>query len=208
MALALSAATQQNSIMLAILAALETVLPGLSTKTQINLHLIGTSSKELEALMFEEILHLLQALQKLHCSFVGLDLPNLIGVDEKLMLDCCEDCTNAARARSVDMSRGVYHDFIKIEKYTRPDLAVALQSGHAEESVEDWKPTIKYLAKTADHATLFTSWNDKEMRETKILQDLDAKFVIEGEHNKWRGMRPLLEIMEAKENSIYYAHYY
>jgi splicing suppressor protein 51 len=210
MALAMSAATVQTSIMLTIINALEAVLPDLATKTRLSLHLIGASSKELEALMlFEEILHLLPAVQELHCSFVGLELPSLIGTEEKLMLDCCEDCTSAGRKRSIDMFKGAYHDFIKTEKYSKPDLAVALQTGHAEDAVEAWTPTIQYLAKTADHATVFTSWNEREMHEEmKRLRDFSAKFVVEGEQNKWRGMRPMLEIMEEKENSIYYPHYY
>ncbi len=72
-----------------------------------------------------------------------------------------------------------------------------------------WIPTIKYLAEEADHGTLFTAWNEKEMRnEVQVLQTLEAKFVIKGQRNKWRGMRPMLEMMEEKENDIYYAHYY
>jgi len=41
-----------------------------------------------------------------------------------------------------------------------------------------------------------------------ILNDLGAKFLVTGEVNKWRGMRPMLEVMEEKENSIYFAHHY
>jgi splicing suppressor protein 51 len=210
MACAMRAATERSSIMLTIIAALEATLPDLNTKTKINLDLIGTDHMELEALMlFEEMMHLLPALKILHCSFVGLELPKPVGTDEKLVLDCCEDCTKAGRTRSIDMFKGAYHDFINIEKYSKPDLAVALQTGHADSDVEAWTPTIKYLAKIANHATVFTTWNEKEMQdETKILKNLDTKFVVEGEENKWRGMRPMLEIMEEKEKSIYYHHYY
>jgi len=196
--------------MLTIIAALEAALPDLGTKTQITLHLIGAHSRELEALMlFEEILHLLPALKELHCAFVGPGLPKPVGTAEKLVLDCCEDCAKAERVRSIDMFKGTYHDFIKDERYSKPDLAVALQTGHAEDEVGTWTPTIKYLVNTADHATVFTTWNGKEMREEmKIMTNLEAKFVVEGEENKWKGMRPLLEIMEEKENRIYYPHYY
>ena len=44
--------------------------------------------------------------------------------------------------------------------------------------------------------------------EVQVLQTLGAKFLIEGQQNKWRGMRPMLEMMEEKENDIYYAHHY
>lgn len=103
MASALRASTERSSIMLTIIAALEAIFrERLATVTSLNLHLIGADSVELEALMlFEEILHLLPALKILDCSFVGLDLPKPIGTEEKLMLDCCNDCARAGRTRSI-----------------------------------------------------------------------------------------------------------
>jgi splicing suppressor protein 51 len=44
--------------------------------------------------------------------------------------------------------------------------------------------------------------------EVQVLQTLGAKFMIEGQQNKWRGMQRMLEMMEEKENDIYYAHHY
>lgn len=104
MACALRSATERTSIMLTIVAALEAVFPSLSTKTALNLHLIGASTVELEALMlFEELLHLLPSLKSVDCTFVGIELPTPIGADERLSLDCCEECTRAGRARSIFM---------------------------------------------------------------------------------------------------------
>jgi mitochondrial splicing suppressor protein 51 len=210
MVCALRAATERSSIMLTIIAALEAVFPGLGEKTTLNLHFIGANSVELDALMlFEEFLHLLPALKTVDCSFVGLGLPKPIGTDERLTLHCCDDCTSAGRTRTMDMFKGAYHDFIKSDKCNKPDLAVALQTGHAEEEVESWTPTIKYLANEADYATVFTTWNEREVREeVEVLEKLGARFVVKGEKNKWQGMRPMLEIMEEKENDIYFAHYY
>lgn len=74
MASALSAATDETSMMLTIIAALESVFENLPTKKTLNLHIIGATSRELNSLMiFEEIMHLLPSLEKLHCSFVGID---------------------------------------------------------------------------------------------------------------------------------------
>jgi splicing suppressor protein 51 len=103
MASALRASTERSSIMLTIIGALEAIFrEQLATITSLNLHLIGADSVELDALMlFEEILHLLPALKTLDCSFVGLDLPKPIGTDEKLTLDCCDECTRAGRTRSI-----------------------------------------------------------------------------------------------------------
>ena len=104
------------------------------------------------------------SLATLDYSFVGLELPKPIDSGEKLMLDCCDECTKAGRTRSIYMFvtpssfimiepsvvdfvsrfKGTYHDFVKSAKCTKPDLTIASQSGHADEAVEDWTPTIKY----------------------------------------------------------------
>jgi splicing suppressor protein 51 len=205
MASALTAATDKSTMILTIIAALEAVFPDLATKSTIKLHLVGATGKELDALMlFEEMLHLLPSLQELHCAFVGLEMPTPQSPSEKLVLDCCPECTKAGRIRSVEMWKGAYHDYIKTDNYSKPDLAVAFHTGHSQEMVEEWTPTIKYLV-NADHCTIFTTFNEKEMaEETEILKSLGAKFLVQGEKNKWKGMKPMLEVMEEIENSVYY----
>jgi len=105
MALALRACTGRTSSVLTIIAALEVIFrEPLATISTLNLHLIGADSVELESFMLmEEILHLLPALKTLHCSFVGLDIPKPICFEEKLMLDCCGDCTRAGRTKSINL---------------------------------------------------------------------------------------------------------
>lgn len=82
--------------MLTIIAALEAVLGDrLGTKETLNVHFVGATSRELNSLMcFEEILHLLPALNQLHCSFVGIDMANPISGTDILTLDCCPTCTS------------------------------------------------------------------------------------------------------------------
>lgn len=209
MASALQAATYKMSMMLSIIAGLEAVYPDIETKEKITLHLIGADKKELDALMlFEEILHLLPGLKEIHCVFVGIELPSPIDAGGKMVLDCCPECTKMKKIRSLEMCKGAYHDFLKESNYEMPDLGVAFQTGHSQESVADWTPTIEYLV-NADHCTVFTTFNEKElMEEIAILKKLNAGFVVEGELNKWRGMRPLLEVLEEKEYSIYSNHQY
>jgi splicing suppressor protein 51 len=209
MASALIAATDKSTMILTIIAALEAVFPDIGTRATITLHLIGATGKELDALMlFEEMLHLLPSLQKLHCAFVGLEMPTPGNPGEKLVLDCCPDCVKAGRARSMEMWKGAYHDYIKTDPYFKPDLAVAFHTGHSQEMMEEWAPTIKYLV-NADHCTLFTTFNEKEMmEETGILKGLGAKFLVQGEKNKWKGMKAMLEVMEEVENSVYYNNQY
>jgi splicing suppressor protein 51 len=209
MASALTAATDKSTMILTIIAALEAVFSDLSTKSTINLHLIGATGKELDALMlFEEMLHLLPLLDELHCAFVGLEMPTPQNLGETLVLDCCPGCTEAGRIRSVEMWKGAYHDYIKTGNYSKPDLAVAFHTGHSQEMIEEWTPTIKYLV-NADHCTVFTTFNEKEMmEETEILKGLGARFLVRGEKNKWKGMKPMLEVIEEIENSVYYNNQY
>lgn len=222
MASAMTAATEKMSMMLSIIAGLEAVYPDLGTKETVTLHLIGANAKELDALMlFEEILHLLPSLKEINTVMIGLEIPTQIGTEGKIVLDCCPECMKQKRIRSMEMHKSAYHDFINSPAYLKPDLAVAFQTGHSQECVAEWTPTIKYLV-NADHYTMFTCYNEKEMvEEVEILRKLgvksgkgegeeekNARLLVEGERNKWRSMRPMLEVMEETENSVYYNHQY
>lgn len=209
MACALTAATYKSSRMLTIIAGLEAVFPDLATKEDLTLHIIGANAVELDALiMFEEIFHLLPTLRKLHCVFIGIELPNPVDGNNRVSLTCCSHCTKSGRQRSMEMWKGAYHDIVSTSKLPKPDMAVAFHTGSSQTSVEQWTPTLKYLI-SAGHATVFTTFNEDEMRgETQNFRDLGAKFVVEGERNKWQAMRPQLEIAERIENSIYYDHMY
>jgi splicing suppressor protein 51 len=200
----LVAATQKGTIVTTIVAALEAVYSDLATRQTINIHVIGAATQELDSLMtFEEILHLLPSLQEIHCSFVGIHLPSP-AENRRIMLQCCETCVAAERKRSVDMWQGAYHDYIKMDMYVKPDLGVAFHSGHTMEEVEEWQPTLDHLV-NAEHCTLFTTFNEDEMlEETETLKKLGASFVREGEKNKWKGMRPLLDSLEVEEDNVYY----
>jgi splicing suppressor protein 51 len=108
----------------------------------------------------------------------------------------------------MEMWKGTYHDYVKTEHYKKPDLAVALHTGHTFEEEESWAPTIKHLLES-DHATVFTAYNEAEMLdETKRLRELDASFIVDGQKNKWKGMRPMLDPLEEVENIAYYQNQY
>ena len=205
----LRASTRSMSIPLTIIAALEKLFPDLSTRSSIKLHLIGANEWEIERLMvFEEILHLLPALKKLHLTLVGLEIPRESVSEDILLLDCCPSCSSRDRTRSVFPFRGSYHDFLGTKHYDRPDLAVAFHTGFSQAASEHWMPTICHLA-NAEHPTLFTTYNKEEMREeTMILSHMKATFVQEGEINKWKSVCPLLEPMGSMENNVYYLNQY
>ncbi|TVY68722.1 putative protein MSS51-like protein [Lachnellula suecica] len=205
----LRSASVTLSMALTIVAALEAL--DLTGKQTIKLHFVGAAAREMVRLMvFEEILHLIPSLKHLQLTFVGFDIPKRAAGEPEgpVKLDCCPSCTSQGRTRSLNLWKGAYHDYVKTLGYEKPDLAVAFHSGFSQESQMDWLPTIQYLT-VAPHPTVFTSYNENEMaEETAILGGLGAKFFLSGELNKWRGLCPVLEVMEEKENSVYYLHQY
>ncbi|TVY37365.1 putative protein MSS51-like protein, mitochondrial [Lachnellula subtilissima] len=201
-------ASGTSSMALTILAALEAVFPDISTRTTMKIHFIGAAGPELNGLMvFEELLHLLPSLKNLELTLVGFELPEPTE-DTAMELECCPDCTAASRTRILRLWKGGYHDYAKEDVYQKPDLAVAFHTGFSQEMKEEWLPTVQYLA-AAQHPTLFTTYNEKEMEEeTAILDRFGANFLQRGEINKWKGVCPMLEVMEEKEGTVYFMHQY
>jgi splicing suppressor protein 51 len=208
------AGTGTMTMPLTIIAALEKTLPNLSTKTSIHLHILGAAAREFGATMvFEEMLHQLPALKHLRITCVGYDIPRELAKEwppgKTLEVQCCSDCKSAGRRRTLDLWQGGYHEYLQTGWYQKPDLAVSFHSGFSQESQTDWLPTIQHLSQ-ATHASLFTCYNETEMREeTGMLESMfGAKFLQRGEINKWRGVCPILEVMEKSENSVYYLNNY
>lgn len=205
--------TSTLTLALTIIAALEAIFPDLGNRTTLKLHFVGAASRELTGLMvYEELLHLLPSLKTLELTFVGIDIPKQaseeVGPRKRMQLECCPPCTSAKRTRSLALYQGVYHDYVKLDGYEKPDLAVAFHSGFSQEEQVQWKPTIDLLAE-AQHSTLFTSYNKNEMEEEMgLLRSRGAMFMKEGELNKWRSMIPILEAVEKKEKSVYYLNQY
>jgi splicing suppressor protein 51 len=195
---------------LTVLAALEAVFPVLSIRETVKLHFMGAATRELTSLVvFEGLLHLLPSLKQLELTFVGLGLPAKQSTESDFAtLDCCPECTSKGRTRSLRLWKGAYHDYIKKGVYGKPDLAVAFHTGFSREMQMEWLPTIKHVA-TAPHPTLFTPYNDSELREEiEILENLGARLSKAGGLNKWRGMTPVLDVAAEKPNKAYFSNYY
>ncbi|KIN02864.1 hypothetical protein OIDMADRAFT_52690 [Oidiodendron maius Zn] len=205
--------TNTTTIQLTLIAALEAIMPNVSTRSSISLHVIGASGAEFASLpAFEELFHLLPSLTALHLSFVGLnvleDLTDDTETKNSLTLRCCTACTEMGRSISMTAWRGPYHTYVDTECYKTPDLAAAFHSGFAVDEEAAWHPTIKYLAH-APHPTLFTAARYFEIRkEMGVWKNLGAKFVKNAEVNKWKGMSPSLTVCGDKPNEVLYQNYW
>ena len=205
--------TNTTTIQLTLLAALEAVIPNLSTRASINLHIIGAAGAECRSVLaFEELLHLLPALTTLQLSFVGLNVIEDHGGDTETPnphpLQCCITCTKMGRTISITTWRGPYHAYVDTEFYKTPDLAAAFHSGFSVDEQADWYPTIKYLAH-APHPTLFTAARAFEiLGEMCVWKDLGAELVKNPDMNKWKGMSPSFGIYADKPNEVEYQNHW
>jgi splicing suppressor protein 51 len=205
-------ATNTGTMALTIIAALEYSFPDIEERTSLKIHLVGAMLREFQGgSILEEILHLLPSLKRLELIFIGLEIPKRTASEMGARIDqleCCPSCTSAGRTRSYGMFLGTYHDYVKTNHYEKPNLAVAFHTGFSQSMTAEWRPTIDLLSK-AQYPTLFTTYNKNEMEEeTTILNELRANFIQKAEVNKWKGMCPIFEVIEEKEDSVYYPNYY
>lgn len=214
----LRVATDASSMSMTIANALSIGLPDLRTKTSLLIHIIGAGSREFGLLMMlEELLHLFPNLRAVKTVLIGPNTPkntgeygrSEVGVHDFVDQDCCPQCTVEGRKKFVALHRGFYHDFVKIEQYATPDLAVLFQSGRTQCEVELWEPTIQFLV-DQDIVTACTTYTENEaVQETNHLSDtLKAKIIHPYEVNKWRSLIQLLETAEGAEHSVYHVDYY
>lgn len=204
--------TNTTTIQLTLIAALEAIIPNVSTRSSINLHIIGAAGAEFASVpAFEELLHLLPSLTALQLSFVGLNVEDHTDHTETQnpqTLQCCITCTKMGRSISITTWRGPYHAYVDTEFYKKPDLAAAFHSGFSLDEQADWYPTIKYLAH-ALHPTLFTAARHFEIQgEMEVWKNLGAEFVNNAEENKWKGMSPSLGVCGDKANEVVYQNYW
>ncbi|CAG8976942.1 hypothetical protein HYALB_00008853 [Hymenoscyphus albidus] len=228
--------TTSLALPLTILAGLEAVLPDLTTRKSISLHLIGASGQETQLFpVFSEILHQLPSLLSLKIFAVGFDLPQHLvekykAQGEAVEVACCDICVDKGCSPSLALWKAAYHDFAASNQYEKPDLAVAFQSGFSQEDRVEWMPTIKHLAQ-ASHPTLFTCYTELEMlEETTIFKTIGANFLKQPEINKWRSLVPVLDppakneeddgelkrlyggenvqLTNGQEGSVYFQQYY
>ncbi|KAE9380958.1 hypothetical protein N431DRAFT_396252 [Stipitochalara longipes BDJ] len=206
--------TARLSMPISILAALKKSTHDLSTRQSLSISLIGAGEMEIAGLwVFEELLHLLPALQTLNLIFVGPAnkmLPSISSDGKGDVIECknCAECVFSNMRRFWDAYGGLYHDYVNTSYYQKPDLAVIFHSGRAESAINEWAPTTRFLVDSST-PTLCTSWTEREAREEEIeLDQLGARFITRPEKNKWRSLVPIVDFLEGADDEVYYVNYY
>lgn len=206
-----SVATDTMTIPLTILAALEDSIPDLSSRTSLELHLVGADGREAQHIvLFEEFLHLLPKLQTLKTVLIGPRSSFGDGdPDREVEMQCCPACTSRGRKRIISMRQQLYHDYAQTPRFKKPDMAVLFHSGRSQEAEESWLPTTAWLVDSGT-LTLCTTYNKREAtEEVDELDQLGVKFIKRPELNVWRSLVPYPEFLavEAEDKFFYMNNY-
>ncbi|KJX97554.1 zinc finger mynd domain-containing protein 17 [Zymoseptoria brevis] len=200
-------ATDCSSMTVTIVASLEHARTDLLDKEQLLLHIIGASALEVgRTNLFEDVLHLLPPLKRLHIVFVG---PNanvsIFGPSYLWNANICPACLHLGRQFVYSSVRGTYQDYVGSSDYRKPDLAVIFNSGDSDSIPSLWglvdkEPAAPITSHLLDSSTLTLRTTYTKLEATEEVQELDnlgANFVMRPEQNKWRGMVPAPEIIGA-----------
>lgn len=209
----LKVGADSSSLILTILAGLESEIPNLSCPTKLTIHIVGADIPELGcANMTEELYHLLPKLQTLVVGYVGPDVGSNHGSTTKLVdFGCCPECQKMGRSpRQAFLADDLYHDFARSELFGKypPDLVVAFHSGHADSEVKRWRLTLKCILDLGVPA-VFTTYNKSEaLEEGKSFDGMGAHFSRRPAENPWRGVLPRLDIAMERYDVFCFNHYW
>ncbi|CAD6583610.1 MAG: hypothetical protein ASARMPRED_001369 [Alectoria sarmentosa] len=209
----LKVAVDSSSLILTILAGLESEIPSLTSRTKLTIHMIGADKHEIRlASMTEELYHLLPNLERLVVGYVGPDVGPSHGDTTKLLeFQCCPECQKMGRSsRQAFLADDLYHDFAKSDLFAKypPDLIVALHSGHAESQTDRWRPTLQCMLDLGVPA-VFTTYNQNEaVEEEQSFKNLGAHFSRRFAENPWRGVLPMFDMFTERYDVFYHNYYW
>ncbi|CAK5262388.1 unnamed protein product [Mycena citricolor] len=120
---------------------------GWTKRKELTIHLLGAFTNEIVGgMVFEEILHWLPELQTLKLVLCGPQMPGG-AFPREIPMGTCPKCSKRGRKRIHEHTADTYHSYVRKQgtKYTRPDLAIAFNSGASQESLHTWPETFKVL---------------------------------------------------------------
>ncbi|KAJ6558776.1 hypothetical protein DFH09DRAFT_1036769 [Mycena vulgaris] len=180
-------ASDNLSMALTVLYGLETLNDddGWTRKHTLRVHIIGANSIEATcAVVFEEILHRLPQVKTLGALVLcGPDMPGG-DLPQTIAPATCPECTQLGRKR--------IHEHVA-DKFEKPDLCIAFNSGASQVSTHTWLPTFKLLVERKI-PTVFTSYNREEAEgEAALLRAAGAKLhpTLGPSKNPWGSIKVL-----------------
>ncbi|KAL0563905.1 hypothetical protein V5O48_018151 [Marasmius crinis-equi] len=184
-------ATEATCFPLTVIAALEDVVPDLSVRSSLCIHVVGAGPRELYSKgILEELLHFFPMLKRLKIFFVGPETPDETA--DKNTNVACQYCIAKGHMRTFIYHSSPYHDFAFTADASnnRPDLIVALNTGMSEVETESWKRTIGVI-RDLDVPGVFTAYTKLEAEsEIRMLKGMGVRIKKGLALNKWKGVVP------------------
>ncbi|KAK7026774.1 hypothetical protein VNI00_015432 [Paramarasmius palmivorus] len=150
-------------------------------KSQMTIHVLGAARNEtMYAQMFEEIIHRLPELQRLHVLLCGPSLDTVVNPKPgtSVTMGSCSDCAEKNRTMRVEVQAHRYHEYYEKHRqnYTIPDLAIAFNNGSID-SHDEWQDTMELLVDEGV-PSVFTSYTlDEALGESLLLRLAGAKLI-------------------------------
>ncbi|MEW5308793.1 MAG: hypothetical protein WDW38_000724 [Sanguina aurantia] len=209
--------TKRLSQPLTILWALERLMPRdeLSSMSGLTLHILGASGFEVAAdAVYEELLHLLPGLRKLHVAFIGPELGDIMTEDSHQHTQepiCCTACIEARCTRTFSYHHCTYHEYV-----AHAEAAAALAAGRdaatgAAASLKDGKlnsPRTEELSGSMSALTVSGSGPGSRKAPLPRLweaPDLAVAFnsgMYESDRVSWKPTLDLLELRIAMKGMM------
>uniref|UniRef100_A0A6V7IAR7 Mitochondrial splicing suppressor 51-like C-terminal domain-containing protein n=1 Tax=Bracon brevicornis TaxID=1563983 RepID=A0A6V7IAR7_9HYME len=187
-----SASSEVFTRPLSLLYAMEKL--NLEIKERLIVHVIGANIADLEdPSTFEIILHFKQNLKELILIFIGPDLSGLEIPDFSKYL--CRECKKEKMILHVKIFPSFYHDFMKNEEFSLPDLVIGYNIGVHEcfefaSEGDTWYPSIAALG-NLDCPLIVTTYTKDEAEKDyeRILKSSKRFTCLLQEKNPFASLR-------------------
>ena len=205
-----------NTMVLTIWAGLEHALPNLADRTELTLHLVGTTDHEYtRGPILEELLHVLPKLKSLVVGYVGEEfVPVVSETGQPRELKKCPDCKSAGKIFKMFGVEQLYHEFCDEDPFALEYPADMIVAFHPQFTrgpsplANPWYPTLQRILATGT-PTLFTAYSHNEVqKECNYLAFSNANWILPPQKNKWRSHLPYLEAFEARRLEYYHNHWW
>ena len=191
---------ESSSPLLTILAALESELLDLASRTKLTIHMVSADELDTRraSTMMQESCHFFPKLQWLVVGCVGPNIRRIEWNVGRIRESCdCFSCQRVNRSQSRFPADEHYHDFAKSDLFVKypPDLIVAFHTGHGEpHALIDWQPTLHCILDLGVPA-VFTTCSEKEAwDEEQSFNNMKAHFSKRPAENPWRGNVPKINL--------------